>query len=178
MSRIGKNPVAIADKVTVSVSDNVVKVEGPKGKLEKAFHEDVKIVVEDGKVICSPVVDSRFARAMYGTARSIIANMVEGVQNGFSKELEINGVGFQAALKGKVLNLKLGYSHDINYDIPEGVNITVDGGTKLKVEGIDKHMVGQAAASIKKFNPIEPYKGKGVRIIGEHVIRKEGKTVA
>ena len=178
MSRIGKLPIAIPEKVTVSVSNNLVKVEGPKGKLEKQIHNDVNIAVEDGNVVCSPATSSRFANAMYGTARAIINNMVEGVVNGFSKDLEINGVGFQAALKGDVLNLKLGYSHDINYKIPAGVTIVMEGSTKLKVEGIDKHMVGQAAASIKKFHPVEPYKGKGVRIVGEHVIRKEGKTVA
>ncbi len=181
MSRIGKLPVAIPSGVKIDVQVDAkkiatVKVEGPKGKLEKTFNPAVKVVVEDGQVKVSPTDSSRFANAMYGTARSIISNMVQGVVEGFSKELEISGVGFQANLKGKVLNLKLGFSHDINYDVPEGVTIAVDGGTKLKVSGIDKHMVGQAAASIKKFAPIEPYKGKGVRIVGDHVIRKEGKS--
>lgn len=178
MSRIGKLPVAIPGTVKVAISGTTVNVEGPKGKLEKTFDKAVAIVVEDGQIKVSPAVDTRFARAMYGTARSIINNMVQGVVEGYFKDLEINGVGFQANLKGKVLNLKLGFSHDINYNIPDSVKITVDGGTKLRVSGVDKHMVGQAAASIKKFAPIEPYKGKGVRIIGEHVIRKEGKTVA
>ncbi|MDQ8187213.1 50S ribosomal protein L6 [Pelagicoccus sp. SDUM812002] len=177
MSRIGKLPVAIPAGVKIDVSGTTVKVEGPKGKLEKTFNSAVVIAVEDDQIKVSPADATRFANAMYGTARSIISNMVQGVVEGFSKDLEISGVGFQANLKGKVLNLKLGYSHDCNYDIPEGVTITVDGNTKVKVSGIDKHMVGQAAASIKKFAPIEPYKGKGVRIVGEHVIRKEGKSV-
>jgi len=178
MSRVGKVPVAIADKVKVSVAGSAVTVEGPKGSLTKTFNPEVTITVEENEVKVAPANDTRFANAMYGTARSIIAGMVEGVTNGFSKNVIINGVGFQANLKGKVLNLKLGYSHDINYDIPEGVTIAVDGGTKLKVQGIDKQQVGQAAASIKSFYPMEPYKGKGVRIEGEFVRRKEGKTVA
>lgn len=178
MSRIGKLPIKITSGVKVEVSGSTVTVEGPKGKLEKTFNPSAVFAVEEGQVKVSPSDSSRFARAFYGTARSIVASMVQGVVEGFSKELEISGVGFQANLKGKVLNLKLGYSHDINYKIPEGVTITVEGGTKLKVTGIDKQMVGEAAASIKKFAPIEPYKGKGVRIIGDHVIRKEGKSVA
>lgn len=177
MSRIGKLPVAIPSGVKVDVSGTTVKVEGPKGKLEKTFHNAVSIAVEDGNIKLSPSDSTRFANAMYGTARSIVANMVQGVVEGYSKDLEISGVGFQANLRGEVLNLKLGYSHDINYNVPKGVTITMDGSTKLKVSGIDKHMVGQAAASIKKFAPAEPYKGKGVRIVGEHVIRKEGKSV-
>lgn len=179
MSRIGKLPIAVPGAVKVSIDGTTVKVEGPKGKLEKKFHEDVAIELADGVINVTPAKGSRFARAMQGTARSIIASMVEGVQNGFVKNLNISGVGYAAALKGKILNLKLGFSHDIDYEIPEGVTITVtDNGTKVKVEGVDKHMVGQAAASIKLFSPIEPYKGKGVHIEGEHIIRKEGKTVA
>jgi len=176
MSRIGKLPISIPQGVKVEVKGSSVKVEGPKGKLEKSFNSAASIAVKDGQIKVSPTDGTRFANSMYGTARSIISNMVQGVLDGYSKDLEISGVGFQANLKGKVLNLKLGYSHDINYAIPDGVTIAVDGGTKLKVSGIDKHMVGQAAASIKKFAPAEPYKGKGVRIIGEHVIRKEGKS--
>ncbi|MDQ8204837.1 50S ribosomal protein L6 [Pelagicoccus sp. SDUM812003] len=177
MSRIGKLPVAIPAGVKVAVDGNTVKVEGPKGKLEKTFNAAASFVVEDNEIKVSPADSTRFANSMYGTARSIVANMVQGVVEGYSKDLEINGVGFGANLKGKVLNLKLGFSHDIDYEVPEGVTITMDGSTKLKVSGIDKHMVGQAAASIKKFAPAEPYKGKGVRIVGEHVIRKEGKSV-
>lgn len=176
MSRIGKLPVAIPGGVKVEVSGSSISVEGPKGKLVKTFPGDVAIAVEDGQVQCSPTNKSRFANAMYGTARSIINGMIEGVVKGFSKDLEISGVGYQAALKGKVLNLKLGYSHDIDYTVPDGITILMEGSTKLKVTGIDKQLVGQVAGSIKKFSPIEPYKGKGVRIVGEHVIRKEGKS--
>ncbi len=179
MSRIGKLPVAIPEKVQVNLDGTSISVEGPKGKLEKEFCKDVKIEMGDEGIKISPVNDSRFARAMYGTARSIINNMVNGVVNGYSKDLEINGVGFQANLQGKNLSLKLGYSHDISHPVPDGINITItDGGTKLKVEGADKQVVGEVAASIKQYYPVEPYKGKGVRIAGEHVRRKEGKTVA
>ena len=179
MSRVGKVPVAVPEKVTVDMDGATVKVRGPKGELEKTFPSDVSIELDGGEVKVSPANKSRFANAMYGTTRSIISGMVQGVLEGFSKDIEISGVGYNATLKGKVLNLKLGFSHDINYDVPEGINITVgDGGTKLKIEGIDKQLVGQAAASIRHYHPIEPYKGKGVHIVGQHEIRKEGKTVA
>jgi len=179
MSRVGKLPVAVPEKVTVDIDGATVKVKGPKGELEKTFTNDVAIELDGGEVKVSPANKSRFANAMYGTTRSIISGMVQGVVEGFSKDIEISGVGYNATLKGKVLNLKLGFSHDINYDVPEGVTITVgDGGTKLKIEGIDKQLVGQAAASIRHYHPIEPYKGKGVHIVGQHEIRKEGKTVA
>ena len=178
MSRIGKLPVTLPSGVKADVQGTTVKVEGPKGKLEKTFNSAVAITLEDSEIKVAPAENTRFARAMYGTARSIIGNMVQGVVDEFSKRLEITGVGFNANLQGQVLTLKLGYSHDIKYQIPQGVSVNVEGGTKLTVSGIDKHMVGQAAASIKKFAPIEPYKGKGVRIVGEHVIRKEGKSVA
>lgn len=179
MSRVGKLPIAIPDGVSVDVSGSSIKVKGPKGELSKEFSKDVSIEVEEGQIKVAPSNKSRFANAMYGTARSIINGLVIGVTQGFSKDIEISGVGYNATLKGKVLNLKLGFSHDINYDIPDGVTITVtDGGTKLKVEGIDKQVVGQAAASIRHYHPVEPYKGKGVHIVGQHEIRKEGKTVA
>lgn len=179
MSRVGKVPIAVPEKVTVDIDGPIVKVKGPKGELEKTFTNDVAIELDDGEVKVSPANKSRFANAMYGTVRSIINGMVQGVLEGFSKDIEISGVGYNATLKGKVLNLKLGFSHDINYDIPDGITITVgDGGTKLKIEGIDKQLVGQAAASIRHYHPIEPYKGKGVHIVGQHEIRKEGKTVA
>lgn len=178
MSRIGKLPIAIPEKVTAKIDGSSIEVSGPKGTISKTFHKSVKIEETDGQIVVSPGDSTRFANAMYGTARSIINGMVTGVLDGFSKDLEINGVGFQANLKGSVLNLKLGYSHDINYDVPEGITITLDGTTKLKVSGVDKQAVGQVAASIKSFYPVEPYKGKGVRIVGEFVRRKEGKSVA
>ena len=178
MSRIGKQPVPIPDKVKVDVKDTTVKVEGPKGKVQKTFAPVVTITVADKKVVVSPVGETRFANAMYGTARSIIAGMVKGVTVGHAKELEIQGVGFKANLKGKQLDLALGYSHPIVMDIPEGIKITVTEGTRLKVEGCDKQLVGAVTAEIRSYYPPEPYKGKGVRIVGERVRRKEGKTVA
>ena len=178
MSRIGKLPVPVPDKVKVDVKGLTVSVEGPKGKVSKTFADAVTIKLADKKVSVSPVDDSRFSRAMYGTARSVIAGMVKGASEGFAKELEIQGVGFKANLKGKQLDLALGYSHPILFDIPEGIKITVTDQTKLKVEGADKQLVGKVTAEIRSFYPPEPYKGKGVRIVGERVRRKEGKTVA
>lgn len=178
MSRIGKLPVAIPEKVSVAVNGSVVTVEGPNGKLSKSFDTTVTIEVKDGEVIVAPASNSRQARAMWGTARSIIEGMVEGVQKPFERSLVIEGVGFKALLKGKVLDLSLGYSHPIEYPIPDGITVTIDGGTKLKVEGPDKHLVGQVSADIKSYYPVEPYKGKGVRIVGEYVRRKEGKKTA
>ena len=178
MSRIGKQPVPIPDKVKVDIKGMTVSVEGPKGKVSKTFADVVTLTMADKKVTVAPVDDSRFSRAMYGTARSVIAGMVKGASEGFVKELEIQGVGFKANLKGKILDLALGYSHAILFDIPEGIKITVTDQTKLKVEGADKQLVGKVTAEIRSFYPPEPYKGKGVRIVGERVRRKEGKTVA
>ncbi len=178
MSRIGKQPVSIPDKVKVTVSGEKVLVEGPKGKVEKTFAPVVKVTVADKKVTFAPTEDSRFAKAMYGTARSVVAGMVKGVTDGYVKELEIQGVGFKANLKGSQLDLALGYSHPILMEIPAGIKVTVTDQTKLKVEGADKQLVGAVTAEIRGYYPPEPYKGKGVRIVGERVRRKEGKTVA
>jgi large subunit ribosomal protein L6 len=178
MSRIGKVPVTIPEKVKVNIKDQTVSVEGPKGKVAKTFAPVVKIEIVNKEVTVAPIEETRFARAMFGTARSIIAGMVKGVTEGYTKDLEIQGVGFKANLKGKQLDLALGYSHAILFDIPEGIKITVTDGTKLKVEGADKQLVGAVTANIRSYYPPEPYKGKGVRIVGERVRRKEGKTVA
>lgn len=181
MSRIGKQPVPIPDKVKVTVTGETVLVEGPKGKVQKSFAPVVKVTVADKKVTFAPTEDSRFSNAMYGTARSVVAGMVKGVTDGYVKELEIQGVGFKANLKGNQLDLALGYSHPIVMDVPAGIKITVTDQTKLKIEGADKQLVGQVTAEIRAYYPPEPYKGKGVRIVGEHaerVRRKEGKTVA
>ena len=178
MSRIGKQPVSIPDKVKVSVNNGVVLVEGPKGKVQKTFAPVVKVTISDKKVTFAPTEETRFANAMYGTVRSVVAGMVKGVSEGYTKELEIQGVGFKAALKGKQLDLALGYSHPILMDIPEGIKVTVTDQTKLKVEGADKQLVGAVTAEIRSYYPPEPYKGKGVRIVGERVRRKVGKTVA
>lgn len=179
MSRIGKQPVPIPDKVNVTIKGDTVLVEGPKGKVSKLFAPVVKVTVADKNVIVSRTEDdSRFAKAMYGTVRSIIAGMVKGVTDGYSKELEIQGVGFKANLKGNLLDLALGYSHPIVMEIPAGIKVTVTDQTKVKVEGADKQLVGAVAAEIRSYYPPEPYKGKGVRLVGERVRRKEGKTVA
>ena len=178
MSRIGKQPVPIPDKVKIDIKDTTVHVEGPRGKVHKTFAPVVTLTITDKKVIVAPIGETRFANAMYGTARSIIASMVKGVTAGYSKDLEIQGVGFKAILKGKQLDLSLGYSHPILMDIPEGIKITVVEGTRVKVEGCDKQLVGAVTAEIRSYYPPEPYKGKGVRIVGERVRRKEGKTVA
>ncbi len=178
MSRIGKLPVVIPDNVKAEITDQTVKINGPKGSLEQTFGSVVKIEFADGQIQVSPVGESRRARAMYGTTRAIIANMVHGVVEGFTKNLEIEGVGFRAAVKGDVLDLSLGFSHPINFPIPEGVTVTVAENTKITVAGPDKQAVGAVAARIKSYYPAEPYKGKGVRIAGEFVRRKEGKKTA
>ena len=179
MSRIGKQPVIVPDKVKVTLNGNTVHVEGPKGKVSKAFAPVVKITVADKSVVVSPTEDdSRFAKAMYGTVRSVIAGMVKGASEGYVKDLEIQGVGFKANLKGATLDLALGYSHPILMEIPAGIKLTVTDQTKIKVEGADKQLVGAVTAEIRSYYPPEPYKGKGVRIVGERVRRKEGKTVA
>lgn len=182
MSRIGKLPITIPAGVKASVDGVTVKIEGPKGKLEKTFDPAVKIELKDGIITISPSSNSRFSKAMYGTVRSIINGMVEGVTKGFQKILEIYGVGFKADLKGGVLTLALGYAHPCVYPIPEGITVVVgelpDRSPMITIAGASKHMVGQVAADIKNFYPVEPYKGKGVRIRGQFVRRKEGKKTA
>jgi large subunit ribosomal protein L6 len=179
MSRIGKKPVPIPDKVKVDLQDHSIRVEGPKGQVSKSFADVVRLSINDKRqIIVTPLVESRFANAMYGTARSIINSMVKGVTTGFVKDLEIQGVGFKAIAKGRQIEFALGYSHPIFFDIPEGIKVTIADNTKLKVEGADKQLVGAVTAEIRSFYPPEPYKGKGVRIVGERVRRKEGKTVA
>lgn len=178
MSRIGKQPISIPDKTKVEISGQTVSIEGPKGKISKTFNKAATFSVVDGVITVAPADSTRFANAMYGTARSIIAGMVIGVTEGFSKNLEIQGVGFKAVLKGNTLDLALGYSHPILYPVPAGITVIVTDQTKVKVEGVDKQMVGEVAANIRSYYPAEPYKGKGVRYAGERVRRKEGKTVA
>lgn len=178
MSRIGKLPVTVPEKADVSVDGNTVRVEGPKGKLERTFDKAVTIAFEDNTIRVSPVDRSKHARSMYGTARSIINSMVTGVVEGYTKQLEIKGVGFRAALKGDVLDLSLGFSHPVEVKIPEGINVTVAENTKVTVEGADKQVVGEVAATIHSHFPAEPYKGKGVYIAGKPVRRKEGKKSA
>jgi len=178
MSRIGKVPVEIPSGVDVSIAGNVVTVKGPKGTLDKEFSPFAKVEIEDNQVVIKPSNSSRSANAIYGTTRSIVANMVKGVTEPFSKNLLIEGVGFRATVKGKILDLELGYSHPVEHPIPDGLTVTVSDNVKILVEGADKQKVGQLAAEIKKYYPVEPYKGKGVRILGQFVRRKEGKKSA
>ncbi|MGF1451584.1 MAG: 50S ribosomal protein L6 [Opitutales bacterium] len=176
MSRIGKYPVDIPAKVKARVEGSDVFVEGPKGKLQKSFDRTVNIRLEDSQIVVEPATETRQARAMWGTARSIINGMVQGVQEPFRKNIIIEGVGFKVTAKGRTLDIALGYSHPILYPLPDGVDMEIDKtGTKLSVVGPDKQAVGQVAADIKSYRPVEPYKGKGVRIEGEFVLRKEGK---
>ncbi|MCC7518571.1 MAG: 50S ribosomal protein L6 [Verrucomicrobiae bacterium] len=177
MSRIGKKPVEIPAQVKASVNGRTVKVEGPKGKLSLELPRAVDAVVDGQKLAVRATSEERAARAMHGLARSLIRNMVLGVTQGYRKQLEIEGVGFKAAVQGKNLNLNLGFSHPILFPIPEGIKISVEENTKIIVDGCDKQQVGEVAASIRRFYPPEPYKGKGVRYAGEKIRRKEGKTV-
>lgn len=177
MSRIGKSPVTIPAKVKVNVAANRVAAEGPRGKLEFSLPRYTAATVQGSEVRVTRTGESAEARSMHGLARAIIQNMVLGVTEGFVKKLEIQGVGFKAAIQGPVVNLSLGFSHPILYPIPSGIKVTVEENTKLTVEGADKELVGRVAAEIRSYYPPEPYKGKGVRYVGEKVTRKEGKTV-
>ena len=175
MSRIGKKPVTILKGVTASVNGQEVAVKGPKGELKHVLVDDVIAKLENGGIEIVPRQDTQNAHAMWGMSRTLISNLMTGVTEGFTKKLEITGVGFRAALQGKNLQIALGYSHDVNYPIPEGIAIATPKPTEIVITGIDKQKVGQVAAEIRKFRPPEPYKGKGVRYAGEYILRKEGK---
>ena len=177
MSRIGKQPIAIPPKVKVEVKGQKILVEGPKGKLNWELPQRTSLKVEDGKIVVSRAGEDALSRSLHGTSRALVNNMVKGVSEGFVKKLEIQGVGFKAAVQGKVVNLALGFSHPINYNIPDQIKVTVEENTKITIEGPDKMIVGKVASEIRAYYPPEPYKGKGVRYAGEHVVRKEGKTV-
>ena len=175
MSRIGKRPVTIPSGVTATVEGQTVKVKGPKGQLQFIVHDDVEVKFENGTVKVAPRVKTNRAQAMYGTARAQVANLVAGVTKGFEKKLEITGVGYRAALQGKNLQLALGYSHDVVYPIPEGIQIVTPKPTEITITGMDSQKVGQVAAEIRGFRRPEPYKGKGVKYVNEFIFRKEGK---
>ncbi len=178
MSRIGKKSIELPDKVKLNIDQNgQVSVEGPKGKLAWTLPKQIKARLQDKTVQFERSSEARNVRALHGLSRALVANMVTGVSAGFVKDLEIQGVGFKAAVQGKVLNLSLGFSHPILFPIPENIKISVAENTKIKIEGVDKKTVGQVAADIRGYYPPEPYKGKGVRYAGEAVRRKEGKTV-
>ena len=175
MSRIGKKAVPVPTGVTVNLAGSDVAVKGPKGELKFVLTDQVIAKMEEGSVRVDPKDKSKLARSAWGMSRTMIANMVKGVTTGYSKSLEITGVGYRAAVQGKVLQLALGYSHDINYPIPEGIEIKTPKPTEIVVSGIDKQRVGQVAAEIRDFRGPEPYKGKGVKYAGEYIFRKEGK---
>jgi large subunit ribosomal protein L6 len=175
MSRIGRKPIAVPEAVTVEVGPGRVAVKGPKGELAQALSTDMKVEQSDGVLTVDRPTDRGEHRALHGLTRSLIANMVEGVTEGFEKRLEIQGVGYRAQLKGKNLELALGYSHPVSVEAPEGIEFEVPQPTEVIVRGIDKQLVGQVAADIRKRRPPEPYKGKGIRYRGEHVARKVGK---
>jgi large subunit ribosomal protein L6 len=178
MSRIGNKAVEIPDKVKVNIdNEGAVSVEGPKGKLNWRLPRDIGGSVKDNRVSLLRQAETRNVKALHGLSRSLVHNMVQGVSEGFSKQLEIEGVGFRAAVQGSNLNLSLGFSHPLLFPIPKEIKITVAEGTKLTVQGIDKKLVGQVAADIRRFYAPEPYKGKGVRYAGEQIRRKVGKTV-
>lgn len=175
MSRIGKNPVTLPDGVSLEIAGVVVTAKGKLGELSASLTEDVVVTREDNLVWVKPRDDSRTARKMWGTSRSVIDNLVVGVSEGFSKKLEINGVGYRAQAQGKTLNLQLGFSHDVNYPIPDGIEVKCPDQTHIEISGADKQMVGQVAAEIRAFRPPEPYKGKGIKYEDEYILRKEGK---
>ncbi len=178
MSRIGKQPILIPGGVTVEVSGQTVTVKGAKGECSYVAPACIAVAVEENNVVVSRTDESKFGKAMFGTVRSLIDNMVVGVSQGYKKDLIIEGVGYKAQMQGQEIVLSLGFSHDINYAIPDGVKVDVQNGTTVSVEGIDKQLVGQVAARIRDYSPAEPYKGKGVRYVGEQIRRKEGKAVA
>lgn len=175
MSRIGKKAVPVPTGVTVNLAGQNVSVKGPKGELKFVLVEHVLAKLEDGKVAVNPRDETKVARSCWGMSRTMISNMIKGVTQGYSRSLEINGVGYRAAVQGKVLQLNLGYSHDVNYPIPEGIEIKTPKPTEILITGIDKQRVGQVAAEIRDFRGPEPYKGKGIKYSNERIFRKEGK---
>jgi large subunit ribosomal protein L6 len=178
MSRIGNKAVEIPDKVKVNIdNEGAVSVEGPKGKLQWKLPRQIRASVKDNRVSLVREAESRSVKALHGLSRSLVHNMVQGVSDGFTKQLEIEGVGFKASVQGSTLNLSLGFSHPVAFSIPKDIKITIAENTKITVQGADKKLVGQVAADIRRFYPPEPYKGKGVRYAGEQIRRKVGKTV-
>ena len=175
MSRIGKKPVQIPSGVTASVSGQTVEVKGPKGTRSFTATDDVTITLDGNAVKVAPRSDTKSARAQWGLSRSMVANLVQGVTGGFKKELEINGVGYRAQIQGKILKLQLGYSHEVNFEVPDGVTVTTPKLTEIIIEGIDQQLVGQVAANIREWRGPEPYKGKGIKYKDEYIFRKEGK---
>lgn len=175
MSRMGKKPVVIPEGVDVTIDGNVMKVKGKLGELSMTLNDEVSTKKVENEIIITPLSNSKFSRAMWGTTRSMVVNLVKGVTEGFKIDLEINGVGYRAAVQGKEIVLNLGYSHEIRHTIPEGVKASSEKPTALTLEGIDKQLIGELAANIRKYRAPEPYKGKGIKYAGEYILRKEGK---
>jgi large subunit ribosomal protein L6 len=175
MSRVGKNPVTVPDGIDIQIVDQLVRAKGKLGELSVTLPREVAISQEDNLLWVKPREESRRAEAMWGTSQALLTNLVTGVSQGFSRTLDITGVGYRAAVQGKNLNLQLGYSHDINYQIPEGIEVKCESQTTIEISGADKQAVGQVAAEIRAFRKPEPYKGKGIRYRGEQIRRKEGK---
>ena len=176
MSRIGKNPVPVPDKVTVSLDGLTIKVKGPKGELERTLPDGVSVSQVDNSIVVSPTSDKRMSRERHGLCRTLVANMVEGVSKGYSKNLEIIGVGSRAQVKGKKLVVNAGFSHPVEVDPPEGITFAVENNTKVTVSGTDKELVGNEAAKVRAIRPPEPYKGKGIKYEDERIMRKAGKS--
>ncbi len=175
MSRIGNKPVAIPAGISADIDGQTVKVKGPKGALSAVLPDDVTVKLDSGRIKVDPRNDTKHARAQWGTARTLVANLIAGVTKGFERRLEINGVGYRAAVQGKNLQLALGYSHDIVYPIPAGITIATPRPVEIVISGIDRQKVGQVAAEIRAYRPPEPYKGKGIKYAAERIFRKEGK---
>ncbi|MEW9854071.1 50S ribosomal protein L6 [Novosphingobium sp. M1R2S20] len=175
MSRIGKRPVAIPSGVTADIKDGVLSVKGPKGTLTLTLRDEISYTLDDGSILVKPANDTKEARAFWGMQRTLVSNLVEGVTAGFTKTLEITGVGYRASAQGKKLKLQLGYSHDVDIDVPEGIEIKTPDNTTIEISGTDKQKVGQIAAEIRRWRKPEPYKGKGIKYRGEYIFRKEGK---
>jgi large subunit ribosomal protein L6 len=175
MSRIGNKAIAIPSGVTANVEGQTVKIKGPKGAMQVVLHDDVTAKMDKSTVKLEPRSESKRARSMWGTSRTLVANLIAGVTKGFEERLEITGVGYRAAVQGKSLNLQLGFSHDVNFPIPEGIAIVTPKPTEIIITGVDKQKVGHVAANIRGYRPPEPYKGKGVKYVGEYIFRKEGK---
>lgn len=176
MSRIGNKVITVPAGVEVNIVDNLATVKGPKGELKQQFDKDMTFNIEGSEITVVRPSDSKRHRTVHGTTRAILANMVEGVSTGFKKELELIGVGYRAQMQGKKLVLSVGYSHPVEFEEIEGIKLGVEGNTKVSIEGINKEVVGQYAAKVRAVRPPEPYKGKGIRYVGEYVRRKEGKT--